>query len=212
MYWGVTCPLYGITLFLPTIISELGFASTTAQLLTVPIYVTAATLTVVNGYFGDRSHKHGRAPFIFFPMCMILIGFIIAITASAHGGLPGVVYAGVFITTCGLYPAFPANVTWISNNLAGSYKRAAGMAFHIGLGNMGGAMASNFYRTRDSPKFLVAHGIEIAFVSVGLLAVVILRTGYARINAKREREGTGGLTEAEMSEMGDKAPSFRYML
>lgn len=38
----------------------------------------------------------------------------------------------------GIYPAFPGNVTWIAVNLAGDYKRAAGMALHIGLGNMAG--------------------------------------------------------------------------
>ena len=140
MYWGIVCPLYGISLFLPSIIKELGYASTTAQLLTVPIYITAAILAVVVGWFSDRAAKRGasRWPYVFVPMCAILVGFIIAISGSAVGGVPGVVYAGVFIATCGIYPAFPGNVTWISNNLAGSYKRAAGMAFQIGLGNLGG--------------------------------------------------------------------------
>jgi hypothetical protein len=40
----------------------------------------------------------------------------------------------------GIYPAFPGNITWISVNLAGDYKRAAGMAMHIGLGNLAGGM------------------------------------------------------------------------
>jgi hypothetical protein len=51
---------------------------------------------------------------------------------------PGVVYAGVFIAACALYPAFPGNITWLSNNLAGSYKRSAGMAIQIGVGNLAG--------------------------------------------------------------------------
>lgn len=138
MYWGIVCPLYGISLFLPSIINELGYKSTTAQLLTIPIYITAAILAIIVGWFSDRAAKRGasRWPYVFVPMCAILVGFIIAISASAVGGVPGVVYAGVFIATCGIYPAFPGNITWISNNLAGSYKRAAGMAFQIGLGNL----------------------------------------------------------------------------
>lgn len=211
MYWGIVCPLYGISLFLPTIINELGYVSSTAQLLTVPIYITAAVLTVVTAYYSDRSPRIGRAPFIFLPMCAILIGFILAIAGSAHGKLPGLVYAGVFITTCGIYPAFPGNVTWISNNLAGSYKRSAGMAIHIGVGNLAGAMASNFYRAADKPKYILGHALEIGFVFVGLVAVVVLRANYARINKKRDRDGSEG-TDAELSELGDKAPTFRYML
>lgn len=213
MYWGIVCPLYGISLFLPTIINELGYTSSTAQLLTVPIYITAAVLSIVVAFYSDRSTRFGRAPFIFVPMFATLVGFVIAIAASAHGGLPGLVYAGVFIATCGIYPAFPGNITWLSNNLAGSYKRAAGMAIHIGVGNLGGAMASNFYRTADKPKYLLGHGLEIGFVAVGLVAVVVLRQSYIRINNKRDREGNEkGYTNGEMSDMGDRAPTFRYMI
>lgn len=34
----------------------------------------------------------------------------------AGGSIPGVVYAGVFIAACALYPAFPGNITWLSNS------------------------------------------------------------------------------------------------
>ncbi len=146
-----------------------------------------------------------------------------AVAASAHGGVPGVVYAGVFIATAGIYPAFPGNITWISNNLAGSYKRAAGMAFQIGVGNLGGAMASNFYRTQDSPKYLLGQGLEIMFVTMGLIAVVVLRINYQRLNRKRENqlEGMGGgvggpavhadLDAEKVGNQGDRAVTFRYI-
>lgn len=65
-------------------------------------------------------------------MGMIAIGFVIVL-ASTSRGVPGVVFAGVFIAVAGMYPAYPGNITWISNNLAGSCKRAAGMAIHIGV-------------------------------------------------------------------------------
>ncbi|KAH8811087.1 major facilitator superfamily domain-containing protein [Xylogone sp. PMI_703] len=214
MYWGIVCPLYGISLFLPTIINELGYTAVIAQLLTIPIYITAAVLTVVVCYFSDKAVKSGkdRYPYIFWPTVAILVGFIMAIAGSAAGGVPGVVYAGVFITTCGIYPAFPGNITWMSNNLAGSYKRAAGMAFHIGLGNLGGAMASNFYRTQDGPKFLLGHGLEIMFCVLGLIAIIVLRISYARINKQREEIGDDGsqYTDQQLSDMGDRAPTFRY--
>lgn len=42
VYWGITCPLYGISLFLPSIIKDLGYASSTAQLLTVSTFPTIA--------------------------------------------------------------------------------------------------------------------------------------------------------------------------
>lgn len=88
------------------------------------------------------------------------------------------------------------------------------MAFQIGVGNLGGAMASNFYREKDGPKFLLGHGLEIGFITMGLTAVVFLRLNYARINKKRDLLMDDGveLTDKEISDLGDRAPTFRYQL
>lgn len=131
----IVCPLYGISLFLPTIVKNLGYTSSTAQLMTVPIYVTASILAVIFAYFSDRLGK--RSPFIIFFLGVMVVGFAMCIATDPNEN-PGVVYAGVFLIACSIYPSFPGNVTWLSNNLAGSYKRSAGMAIQIGVGNLGG--------------------------------------------------------------------------
>ena len=106
------------------------------------------------------------------------------------------------------------------------------MAIHIGMGNLGGgefarfhylfpanytdncgaAMASNFYRSSDSPKYTLGHGLEIGFCALGLMAVLFLRFNYERINKKRDRAEITHHTEDEMSHLGDRAPTFRYVL
>ena len=43
----------------------------------------------------------------------------------------------------------------LGNNLAGHYKRGVGMALHIGIGNFGGAIASNIYRSQDAPRYIL---------------------------------------------------------
>lgn len=91
VYWGYVCPLYGLSLFLPTIIKELGYKTTTAQLLTVPIYITASIICVGVAYIADR--KRIRFPFILGGLIFQLIGFIMCISS----GNAGVTYAGVFI-------------------------------------------------------------------------------------------------------------------
>ncbi|KAI0200316.1 major facilitator superfamily domain-containing protein [Astrocystis sublimbata] len=208
VYWGIVCPLYGISLFLPTIIKSLGYVSSTAQLLTVPIYVTAAILAVLVAYFSDRVGK--RSPFVIVCLLAILLGFILCIT-----GGPGVVYAGVFIATAGIYSSFAGNIAWLSNNLAGGYKRSAGMAIQIGVGNLGGAFASNFYRQKDSPRYILGHALELAFTSVGLIAAAVLLLSYNRINKKRAKALNDGahnqFTPEELSTKGDKAVTFRYI-
>lgn len=209
VYWGIVCPLYGISLFLPTIIQSLNYSKTEAQLMTVPIYITAAVLAVVVALCSDKTGK--RSPFVIGSMVIMLVGFTIC-TASNN---PRLVYAGVFIAACAIYPAFPGIIAWLSNNLSGSYKRSVGMAMQIGIGNLGGAMASNFYRKNDAPRYLLGHGLELGFITAGIAAALVLVLGYKRINGKRAREMAEGretrYTAAQLSALGDKAITFRYM-
>ncbi|CAJ2501270.1 Uu.00g041230.m01.CDS01 [Anthostomella pinea] len=209
LYWGIVCPLYGISLFLPTIIRNLGYSSSTAQLMTVPIYITAAVLAVISAYLSDRAGR--RSPFVIGFLLLMIIGFAMCISSSN----PRVVYGGVFVVTCGIYPAFPGMITWLSNNLAGSYKRSAGMAIQIGVGNLGGAMASNFYRQKDSPRYILGHALELGFISTGIVAAFILIAGYAAINKKRYKSlqngGEAQFSPEELSAQGDKAVTFTYM-
>lgn len=73
-------------------------------------------------------------------------------------------------------------------------------------------MASNFYRAKDSPKYTLGHALSLGFVILGLTAVMLMRVSYTAINKKRDRQGVSTLSEAEMSDMGDRAPTFRYVL
>lgn len=209
----IVCPLYGISLFLPTIIRELGYQSSQAQLMTVPIYITAAILAVVAAYFSDKVGR--RSPFIIGFLLMMAVGFSMCIGTNPKEH-PRVVYGGVFIAACAIYPAFPGVITWLSNNLSGSLKRSVGMALQIGVGNLGGAMASNFYRARDAPQYMLGHGLELGFIGAGIIASLILVVGYTAENRKRAREVDGGaldsFTPEELSEKGDKAVTFRYVL
>lgn len=76
-------------------------------------------------------------------------------------------------------------------------------------------MASNFYRAPDSPRYILGHSLELGFVLAGIIAAVILNVLYMLANKSRARkrteDGYPGMTSLEMSELGDKAPTFRYM-
>jgi hypothetical protein len=69
VYMGTDMPLYGFALFLPSTISGFGYSTTVSQLLTVPPYFIAAIMTVVVGYFADRTRQRG-----IFNICISLFG------------------------------------------------------------------------------------------------------------------------------------------
>ncbi len=75
-------------------------------------------------------------------------------------------------------------------------------------------MASNFYRQADQPRYILGHGLEMGFISLGIVAATVLIISYTTINKKRDQqlaEGDVPYTHEELSEMGDRAVTFRYM-
>jgi len=213
VYMSIVGPLYGISLFLPTIIHDLGFGTVETQLLTVPCYVFATIVLLFFAHYSDKLRV--RSPFIIAGLLLLVIGFSIQISEAA----PGAKYFGTFLCVAGSYATFPAIVAWLGNNLAGQYKRGVGMALHIGIGNFSGAIASNIYRTQDAPRFLLGHGLEFMFIGIGLITTPIIVLLYRHINAKRDREvaegkesGVSKYTPEELRELGDRAPDFRYIL
>jgi cyanate permease len=132
LFWSCVGPLYGISLFLPTIIKDLGYKTATTQLLTVPIYVIGAAYGITVAYLADNAKK--RTPVLFLSLSISLVGFIMCIASKSSA----VVFAGIFFATTGVYGAHPANIAIISNNLAPNAKRAAGTGIHFALGNLAG--------------------------------------------------------------------------
>jgi MFS family permease len=163
---GCDMPLYGFSLFLPSIISELGFATTKAQLLTVPPYAAAAVLTISIGFIADRTGKRG--------LCNIAVSFLgIAGFAMLLGSQqPGVKYAGTFLGALGIYPCISNTISWVSNNVEGVYKRGVVLGFVIGWGNINGIVSSNIYFS--SPKYTVGHAVIMAYMIVCLLGGSII--------------------------------------
>ncbi|KAG7087157.1 hypothetical protein E1B28_013137 [Marasmius oreades] len=212
VYISLIGPLYGITLFLPTIISNFGFKPAISSLLTVPPYAVATVVLYIFAHFSDRTRL--RSPFIYASLILCLIGFSINISNVA----PGVKYFGTFLCVTGSYAGFPGIVAWLGNNLSGQYKRAVGMAFQIGVGNFSGAIASNVYRDIDKPRFIIGHGIELMFVGIGLVCVPLLVLTYSRINDKNnlilteEEEKGVKRSPEEIRALGDRAPEFKYTL
>ncbi|KAI5118654.1 hypothetical protein M0805_002574 [Coniferiporia weirii] len=210
-YMSIVAPLYGIALFLPSIISGFGYSTPITQLLTVPPYIFATIVLLLFGHYSDKLGM--RSPFIILGLSMCLIGFSINISTAPRG----VKYFGTFFCVAGSYATFPGVVAWLGNNLSGQYKRGVGMALQIGIGNFSGAIAANIYRSIDAPRYIPGHGLELMFVGIGFITTPITIIVYKRINTRRAAElaRTGGVVQysiKELHDLGDRAPDFKYTL
>ncbi|KAM7184978.1 high-affinity nicotinic acid transporter [Rhypophila sp. PSN 637] len=210
------CPIYSFSLFLPTIIKNMGYTANNAQLMSVPPYVCACFFTVTASWFADKYKRRG-----IFLLAFQVVG-IAGFAMLAAAGSPSIQYAGTVLAAIGIYPQIPLGLAWNSGNIGGSLKRGTGIAMQVMGGNCGGIIASYVYLTRDQPRFIKGHSILIGFVSMAFFLTLFMMIWCKRENARRDAvalaaNGTSGkkeeLTEDEKrmeAELADDVPWFRY--
>ncbi|MCJ1408702.1 hypothetical protein MMC19_002777 [Ptychographa xylographoides] len=211
IYMGADGALYAFSLFLPTIIADLGFTATTAQLLTVPPYAAAAIMTITVGYVADRTAQRG--------LCNIATSFlgIAGFSMLLGGSSAGVRYAGTFLGAMGIYPCIPNTISWASNNIEGVYKRGVALGIIIGWGNLNGIVSSNIYRAQDKPTYKPGHATVLGYMILFLLGgSIVQRILLQRENKKRLAGGRDhwivGKSDQEIDALGDKRPDFIYTM
>jgi len=181
MYIGCDMPLYAFSLFLPSIIQELGFRATPANLLTVPVYAFACIVTCLVGFLADKYQRRGV--FNIALACLGGLAYIILIASRT----PALSYFAVYVATCGIYPLIPNTIAWVSNNVEGSYKRSVSLAMVISFGNINGAVSSNVYRASDAPWYRLGHGLVLLYIGIGIVSSIAYYIFLRRENATRDR-------------------------
>ncbi|KAI1134204.1 high-affinity nicotinic acid transporter [Hypoxylon sp. FL0543] len=162
------CPVYSFSLFLPTIVKNMGYSANNAQLMSVPPYVLACIFTIGGSTLADRRRQRG----------VFLLGFqlvaIFGLALLASSANPTIQYTGTVFAAIGIYPQIPLGLAWNGSNIGGSLKRATGIAMQVMGGNCGGIVASYVYLNRDAPRYIAGHSILIGFV--GLVRLLSLLT------------------------------------
>jgi sugar phosphate permease len=203
VYMGTDGSLYAFSLFLPTIIKQLGtFSPTHANLLSVPPYAAAALATVLVGWYADRTGRRGACNIA--ASAVGIAGFAMLLGAREAR----VKYAGTFLGALGIYPTIANTIVWCSNNVEGVYKRGVTLGFVIGWGNLNGVVASNIYPTKDAPNYYRGHGTVLGYLVVflfgGSVATTLLLRAENGRRARGERDAWRAKSARDVEVMGDK--------
>lgn len=96
---GGFCPVYSFSLFLPTIIRNMGYSANNAQLMSTPPYVLACLFAIAGSQLADRCRQRG----------VFLLGFqliaILGLAMLAASENPTLQYTGTVLAAIGkLYP------------------------------------------------------------------------------------------------------------
>ncbi|KAI1343738.1 major facilitator superfamily domain-containing protein [Xylariaceae sp. FL0016] len=207
MYFGVVNTGYAGSFFIPTIIKQMGYKAEEAQARTIPIYVVATALCLCTAYLADRL-KH-RYAFTIFGLCVATVGYILLL-CQQHVSV-GAKYFALFLIVSGGYSTQPVALGWLANNMSGHYKRSVSAGMQIGLGNLGGIVASNVFLSREEPLYWTGYGVSLGLLWLCAAACTALFLGVRRENRRRDRgERDHRLAERDVGNMGDDHPRWRF--
>ncbi|KAF2466617.1 MFS general substrate transporter [Lindgomyces ingoldianus] len=208
-FFLINITVQGISLFMPTILNDLGWTATKAQLYSVPPYVCACLVAIFIAFVSDKTKRRG----------IYLAGFtLLAITGFAimrWATDPNIRYMGIFFITLGAFPGGPGFLSWGMNNAAGPAVRAVSSAYIVTLGTAGGIVATWTYVSKDAPKYHTGHSINLGG-QMGVLVLACLGIAYCtwensqRDKGKRDHR-LNGLTEDQIRDLGYRHPEYRYI-
>ncbi len=123
-----------LTIYLPSIIQDMGFAKEQVCLMTIPPYALACLSTLLGGYVTTRRNKHSFH--LAFFLSIGILGFILMISLVDSG--KAAMYVSVCIAFCGALPALSILISWSTNNVGGPTKRVIAIGFVSAMGQIGG--------------------------------------------------------------------------
>ncbi|MBW0469747.1 hypothetical protein O181_009462 [Austropuccinia psidii MF-1] len=214
-YMALCVGLYSYSLFLPSIISGMGYRGSQAQLFSSFPYLPASVLVVVIAFLADKWQVRG--PIVICLLPLTIVGYVLAITAETNK----VRYIAVFFMSAGIYPSIPSILCILPNNVSGLTKRSVTTALQLMIANCAGFIGTFIYTSEQAPTYRRGHSIALGFtclawIMIGLNSIYCLFENHARSRGKRDMNITeylklvsDGKTKAPI---GDRAPDFKFTI
>jgi len=109
-FFLINITVQGLSVFMPTILNDLGWKAITAQLMTVPVYAAACLMAIAVAYVSDKTKRRGVYLAAF--STLSLIGFALL---RWHTG-KNIRYMAVFFVCVGAFPGGPGFLSWGINS------------------------------------------------------------------------------------------------
>ncbi|BEI84466.1 hypothetical protein CcaverHIS002_0410700 [Cutaneotrichosporon cavernicola] len=205
---GLDVCLYGYSTFLVVIINQFGFDRISSQGITAPVYFFCALTYFIGALV---SMRYQIRYFVLLPLAIITaIGYAVLIgyPPSVGGQL-----VGCFLAGAGIYICVGLHVTWLGQNVAGFRKRSVSVGLQQTVGNTGGVVAGQIYRSVDKPRYTIGHGVSLAFWVLAIAGMTAEYFIWKSRNAAREQMSAEDKDEMDVRGItGDQHYSFRYAL
>lgn len=128
-FFLIITPIYSFSLFLPTIITGLGYHQINAQLLTVPPNMGAFFLVLIVTWASDRIRRRG---YFMLGGIAVAIGGYIMLIATPNTLIQ---YGGTFLVAAGIFPCSPIVMGWLAN--VSDFQGDALLTLHVAPRHLG---------------------------------------------------------------------------
>ena len=218
MYFSCNVSYSSLPVFLPTILSQMGFGSVNAQGLTAPPYFLSFLLTIATTFIADKTQQRGIMVIVL--SCIGGIGYILLATVETVG----VRYFGIWLAAAGIFPAIANILPWVTNNQGSDTRRGVGIMLLNLIGQCGPLLGTNIFPGTDKPRYIKGFSICAAFIFFNGFLALTLRTLLVWENKKLDKKyGTKDEVLARRAQETSKAEAvheaeenygelFRYVL
>ncbi len=200
---------HSTSMFMSSILHDFGWKSRDVQVHTIPVYAVAAVFMCGVAWLSDRLRL--RYAFIMAGTIVATIGYCMLLDETWMNREAK--YGASFLISIGGYAATPLSFCWLVDNLAGRWKRAAGIAVQSGLGSTAALVVGNIYVSQESPAYLTGYGVALGLLWMGALAATAMAYLMWEENRRRDLGGRAEclrLPPEELANLGDDHPSFRF--
>lgn len=112
-FFCINITVQGLSVFMPTILRDLGWTATRAQLYSVPVYVSASAIAILIAFISDKTRQRGLYLAAFTTLGITGFAMLRAdMSANAR-------YGAVYLCALGAFPGGPGFLSWGLNNAAG---------------------------------------------------------------------------------------------
>lgn len=186
--------------FIPTILTEIGYAKAKAQAMTIPVWLVGIVALISTCWASGKAGR--RFPFILLGIFIVLIGWSIMMYYSTHKHLAaGARYFALCCMSAGTFIQMALTTSWMTNNLRGRASIAVGTAIVLGLGNCANFVASNVFITKQAPFYPTGFRTGLGITLLGAVGCLVflgcLVMHNRKLDAKRRENGGGEDTQEE---------------
>lgn len=203
MFFSCNIAFASLPVFLPAVLTGMGFTSVNAQGLTAPPYLLSFLVCLSTTWLADRLQQRG---IIIGVLSLVgCVGYVLLATCRSVA----VRYAGVFLAAAGVFPAIANILAWLLLNQRSDTKRGAGIALMNVIGQCGPLLGTRIFPAWTAPYYVEGMSICAGFMFFNACLAFGLRTYFYAMNARWDREAVADSTIVQAVPSAEKvdAPS-----